>query len=450
VQTSQGPRIYAIGGYASTDGNALPVLTVQEYNPATNTWRTVEPLPGARAQFGITVAGGTNTAEPRQLIHVVLGNGGSENAPNPSVMGADVYRFQADPVGPGTWSTFSVGLSLRRNLGAATALRGVAARVFVIGGQDFNGSGTVLGTVEEYNAQAMTLVNTPHTALPEARARFGIGSTLSSNQIYVIGGVNNGGVDQTTVFEYTIATNGAVPGPPGTPSGVWVTRANISAAKRGLQVSNPPGVTNFLTVQSGGRDFSQDALSAFVETIRSSKAPVAVSDAGAVRGRALFSQDGLVVAGFSCATCHGGSRWTRSTVDYPPPPSPDIGLGLGDERVIGAELRQTLTQGANVLINVGTFTLGGDRENEVRFNGADISQAIAPLGANGFNIPSLLSVHETAPYYYNGLAQTLEEVLDGSKDGNGGVRHHFVTNAQARADLVKFLKSIDESTPVFP
>src|SRR4030095_2677536 len=115
VQTSQGPRIYAIGGYASTSGSALPVVTVEEYNPATNTWRTVAPLPGATAQFGITVAGGINTAETLQLIHVVLGNHGSENVPSIGVMGADVYRFQADPAGAGTWSTFSVNLTLRRN-----------------------------------------------------------------------------------------------------------------------------------------------------------------------------------------------------------------------------------------------------------------------------------------------------------------------------------------------
>ena len=44
-------------------------------------------------------------------------------------------------------------------------------------------------------------------------------------------------------------------------------------------------------------------------------------------------------------------------------------------------------------------------------------------------------VHIGNPGFPTGLAQTLEEVLDGSKDGSGGVRHHFVTNAQARADL---------------
>jgi cytochrome c peroxidase len=188
--------------------------------------------------------------------------------------------------------------------------------------------------------------------------------------------------------------------------------------------------------------------------VRAARAPVSPNDAAAVHGRTLFSQVGLTAANLSCATCHGGPKWTRSAVDYPPPPSPDDNIGLGNERVIGAEVRSTTTQGVNpgqfpgVLIDVGTFTLAG-RANEVRFNAADVSQAIGPLGANGFNIPSLLSVNETAPYFYSGLAQTLDEVLNGSQDGNGGTRVHFVADAQQRTDLIAFLRSIDEKTPTF-
>jgi hypothetical protein len=393
----------------------------------------VASLPTAVAQFGITVAGGVNTAEPLQLIHVVSGNTGSEASPsvaNPN----PVQRFQADPKGFGTWSALpNPGLTLRRNLGAATALRGVQSRIFVIGGND--GAGNVLTTVEEYLAQAVIPPpgNPPHTALPAPRARFGIGSTLSSNQIYVVGGIDNTGADQTTVFEYTVATNGPTPGPAGNPSGAWVNRANLS-------------------------------IFAFVAStdIRSARAPVPANDPGAIAGRKLFGQVGLVQAGFSCATCHGGAKWTRSSVDFQPPPSPEIGLGLGNQRVIGAELRQTRTQPntqlavrqgppfPGVLVNVGTFTLGGGRLNEVRFNAADISQAIAPLGGNGFNIPSLLSVHETAPYFYSGLAQTLDQVLNGTLDGNGGTQHHNVADATQRANLVQFLRSIDQTTPPFP
>lgn len=450
VNTADGQRIYAIGGYGSTSSSASPLSTVQEYNPATDTWRTVASLPTAIAQFGITVAGGVNSAEPLQLIHAVSGNKGTEASP--SLLDALTYtvqRFQADPVGNGTWSTFNpAGLTPRRNHGAATALRGVSSRIFVIGGQDV--AGTVLSSVEEYAAQGVTVVASPHTPLPFPRAEFGISSSLSTNQIYVMGGFD-AGAEQTAIFEYSIANNGPVPGPVGTPSGTWATRGNLSFARRGVGVSMPPGVTNFLPARNVLRDTRQDAIAVWVALkVRSSRPSVSAADPDATAGRTLFSTSGLVQPGVSCATCHAGPKWTRSQVDYPAPPSTDLGLGFGNERVVGAELRQTQTQGPNVLNNVGTFILTG-RQNEVRFNGADISQAIAPLGANGFNIPSLLSVTETAPYFYNGLAQTLDEVFNGTQDNTGsGVRHHFVTNATDRTRLIAFLRSIDATTPIFP
>lgn len=450
VQTSGGERIYAIGGYASTDPGTAPSVTVEEYNPATNTWRTVASLPQGVAQFGITVAGGINVAESRQLIHVVSGNTSTETAPlltNPS----PVQRFQADPAGTGTWTPFNpAGLTLRRHHGAAAVQRGVSSRVFVIGGQD--AGGTVLTTVEEYLAQTVAVVATPHTSLPAPRARFGISSSLSTNQIYVIGGLDDTAQRAGTVLEYTPSTNGPTPGPAGTPSGTWATRATSLSARADLRVSTPPGVTNLLPHANTGRDFRQDSIAAWIQQkIRAARAPVPVTNAEASAGRTLFGTVGLVTPAFSCATCHGGAKWARSQVDYILPPSPDTGLGLGNERIIGAEIRQTQTQ-PNVLTNVGTFALNsaGGRVNEIRFNGADISQAVAPLGANGFNTPSLLSVCETAPYFYNGLAQTLEQVLDGSIDNNGGTRHHFISNAAARAQLIAFLLSIEDATPIFP
>ncbi|MCI0589265.1 MAG: hypothetical protein L0323_20815 [Planctomycetes bacterium] len=451
VETPLGPRIYAIGGYVSTAPTTSPTTLVEEYDPATDVWRTVAALPTAVAQFGIAAAGGINAAEPLQLIHVVCGNTGSEGAP--SVANANpVQRFQADPAGAGTWTAFNpAGLTLRRNLGAAAALRGVSSRIFVIGGED--GAGTVLPTVEEYTAQAVAVVPPPHTSLPSPRARFGIAGSLSTNQIFVVGGVDELGEDQTSVLEYTVGANPQLPdppGPPGTPSGVWVSRGNLSGARRGLALSNPPGVTNFLPARSGGRDARQDSIATFIaQGVRPSVAPVSKKDLAAKRGRLLFKQLDLVETGFSCASCHSGKKWTQSTVDYGAPPSTDTGLGFGEERVVGAELRQTAKQGANVLINVGTFTTGGGRVNEIRSNLADIGAAVAPLGANGFNIPSLLSVHETAPYFYSGLAQTLEQVLDGSQDVNGGVQHHFVADPLMRADLVQFLKTIDGKAKSF-
>lgn len=464
VKTSQGERIYAVGGYAADppSSSANPTGLVQEYNPATDTWRTVASLPTPVAQFGITAAGGVNTAEPLQLIHVVSGNGGSEAAPSVVGGGSIVQRFQPDPTGPGTWSAFSVaGLTPRRNHGAATVLRGVQSRVFSIGGQD--AGGTVLGSVEEYLAQAVVMVAVPHTDMPSPRALFGISSSLSTNQIYIGGGADSTFTDTGTIFEYTVGNQGPVAGPPGTPSGTWVIRGNLSVPRRGLGLSTPPGVTNFLPFRSSGRDADQDAIAAWLQDgIRSLRSPIVRTDPLARTGRTLFGTTGLIVSGFNCATCHGGQLWTRSRVAYPPPPSPEVGIGLGSERVIGAELRQTLLQPntptpgpgvfPGVLLNVGTFTpnSAGGRVNEIRVNPADPGQAIAPLGANGFNIPSLLSLHATPPYFYSGLAPTLDQVLDGSQDGNGGTRHHFVANPAQRAALIQFLRSIDQTTPPFP
>ena len=334
----------------------------------------------------------------------------------------------------------------------------------------------MLATVEEYTAQAVVAIgpttppgapffgpHPPRTSLPAPRARFGIGYTLSSNQIYVMGGVDGAGADQATIFEYTPSNNTGA-GNPGTPTGSWVNRGNISVARRNLQVSSPPGVTNFLPVANTVRASAQDAIAAFVATIRSARAPVSSGNPAAQTGQALFNQVGLVQAGFSCATCHSGPRLSVSKVDYPPPPSAEVGLGLGNERVIGAELRQTATQnpafpgfGLNpgVLVNVNTFTpnSAGGRVNEIRADPGDPGNAVNPLGANGFNIPSLLSINETAPYFYSGLAQTLDQVFDGSQDANGnpvGVRHHFVTSAADRANLIAYLRSIDQAqAPTF-
>jgi DNA-binding beta-propeller fold protein YncE len=455
VQTSKGPRIYAIGGYDSTDPTTAPTSLVQEYNPATGKWRTVKPLTTAVAQFGITVAGGINTAEPLQQIHVVSGSTSPESVAVP-VLGLEVQRFTADPRGPGEWVSFPSPFLPRRNLGVATVLRGASSRIFLIGGQD--AANTVIGTVEEYVAQSVTAVLTPHTSMPAPRARFAIGSTATTNQIYVMGGIDGAGADQGSIFEYTVANNGPVAGPPGTPSGTWVTRGTLSVARRQLGGNSVFPVANFLPIANFGRDSRQDAIEEWVARKVPPARGVGDPESTAVQnGRTLFSQVGLVVADQSCATCHGGKRWSRSLVDFSLAPSPtnDPQFNLGDEKVIGVELRETATQGPNpgqfpgVLINVGTFTLAG-RTNEIRTNAADPAQAISPLGANGFNIPSLLSINETAPYFYNGLAQTLEEVLNGSRDGNGGTRVHFVTDPAQRADLIAFLRSIDRKTPIFP
>ena len=79
--------------------------------------------------------------------------------------------------------------------------------------------------------------------------------------------------------------------------------------------------------------------------------------------------------------------------------------------------------------------------------------AAAPLGADGFNPPSLLSIFAfPQTFFHGGAAASLDDVLANVAHrtaGTGGT--DALTSAAARAQLVKFLHSIDGTTaPINP
>lgn len=457
ADTVAGPRVYAVGGYDSTGAIAPPVALVQEYDPALDTWRNVASLPAAVAQFGIASNGPLNAGEPATELNVLCGNTGSEAAP---VVTGALRRFTPNPLGAGVWRTLGFTFTPRRNLGAAAVVRGVFPNhVFAIGGRD--GQGTALGLVEAFAATTSQALPTDPaggvatlTNLPVRRHSFAIGTAFG--RIQVIGGTDDNGIDTATVFELNPGANpaGGTPGAPGTPSGVWTAKADLPAALRSAQASTPPALANFLPARNAGRDPRQDAIAEWIRrVVRTPVAPARSAPPAEVQaGRDLFGQPGLTgVAGMSCANCHGGAKWTRSTVAYAAPPSAD--LGHGTELVIAAELRRTPAQ-TSVLFDVGTFVpFTAGRLLESRPNPSDIGQRVNALGGNGFNIPSLLGVASSAPFLHHGTARTLEEVLDGSQDGNGTspLRSvHHVDNLQRRQSLVLFLRTIDAETAIFP
>jgi hypothetical protein len=174
-----------------------------------------------------------------------------------------------------------------------------------------------------------------------------------------------------------------------------------------------------------GRSADMDAIAAFLAFgVRAPNTPENPRNAHVRRGRTLFSKA-------KCQSCHGGVNWTRSRIDFAPPPTaPQINTG----------------QLTKFLRDVKTFDAGAF--NEVKAN------QTAVLGANGvlgINIPSLLSVHAGAPYLHSGAAQTLEEVLANVAHRSAGTNGtDTLTNPTKRADLVRFLKSIDAHTKPFP
>jgi YVTN family beta-propeller protein len=183
-------------------------------------------------------------------------------------------------------------------------------------------------------------------------------------------------------------------------------------------------VVNLTPTATTGRDADLDAIAAYI--VFGINAPIAPRHSRETAGRNLF-------AAANCQSCHGGPNWTRSRVDFTPPPlSPP-------EVITGGQL-------VRFLKNVGTFDAAAF--NEVRPAGTTI---VVANGALGFNIPSLLSVFASAPYLHSGAAQTLDEVLDNvvhRSAGTAGV--DTLTNADDRRKLVRFLETIDADTPTFP
>jgi YVTN family beta-propeller protein len=200
-------------------------------------------------------------------------------------------------------------------------------------------------------------------------------------------------------------------------------------------ITQDPMVFNLVPLASGDRNQLKvhgvnawDAIEAFVQVgIRAPISPVPATEPDVIAGRASF-----VAA--NCQACHGTAQWTVSRIDFaqppPPPPNPaDIVLGQ-----LIAQLRP-----------VGTFD--PTALNEVNTNGAP------SRGAQGFVPPSLLSIHAfPQAFFHNGAVASLDAVLDNvthRSAGTGGV--DTLTSAADRANVVRFLLSIDASTvPINP
>src|SRR5215471_12735832 len=158
-------------------------------------------------------------------------------------------------------------------------------------------------------------------------------------------------------------------------------------------------------------------------------------------GTAVFTQ--------YCASCHGGAKWTKSQIfhlDNPaavaqngPPRDPGV-QNMANEFKSFTCKAQTF----KYLEDVGTF----DVTNPIEIR--DNATASTAFGADGFNVPSLLSINYHAPYLHRGQAQTLEEVFPlHTLPAAGGATIADTLTALQQADLLVFLKSIDGTTPLF-
>lgn len=183
------------------------------------------------------------------------------------------------------------------------------------------------------------------------------------------------------------------------------------------------------TAITTGRDPDLDAIAAYIAFgIRAPTAPLRTStDPEVTAGRTLF-------AAANCQGCHGGANWTASTLDFAPPPA-------GTEITAG-QLNRFLCKAGTFDAALANELKGGGVAGQANTDGAN--------GVLGINIPSLVSIADSGPYFHSGAAQTLDAVLENVQHRQLGTGVDTLSTAVDRAKLVKFLKSIDLTTTTFP
>lgn len=247
-----GGRMYLIGGIAA-DRSTL--ASVEEYDPATNTWRFVAPMPRPRhhaAAVGIGefvyVIGGFESiafdAQASVYRYDIARNEWSEVAPLPEIRAAlaavvidgRIYAIGGVPdtralamYDPATdvWIPLAPMPTGREHLAAAA----VNGRLYVAGGR-LNGN---VNAFERYDPAS----NTWTTLDPLPTARSGIAAAAIGSRIYVFGGEGNRNT-VTGVFEEVESFD--------TISGTWrrevpmaVPRHGIGAAVIGDRIHIPAG-----------------------------------------------------------------------------------------------------------------------------------------------------------------------------------------------------------------
>lgn len=200
-----------------------------------------------------------------------------------------------------------------------------------------------------------------------------------------------------------------------------------------------------------------DALDAMHEWIATVRAPMMPDAADPMKGRTVFAT--------YCASCHGGTKWTKSRTaplyqNNPTFAEDPIGANFFngvppiDSRltVAGPQIVSVTDDGAGTLTfleNVGTF----DPNNVLEIRGAGAiagqsTQGFPALTAEGaFNVPSLLGVGLSAPYLHAGIAETLEEVFAVHRLEDATIEQAL--SAEDRADLMELLNAIDDETETF-
>jgi N-acetylneuraminic acid mutarotase len=129
-------RIYAVGGTSGSGGPFASTYfaSLEEYNPASDTWTSKAPMPTARIGLGLVA-----TSDGK--LYAI---GGQDTSAN------DVTTVEEYDIATDTWTTVTPISVPRRDLGAAVT----AGKIYAVGGENSTG---VLATNEEGSFGTLTV-----------------------------------------------------------------------------------------------------------------------------------------------------------------------------------------------------------------------------------------------------------------------------------------------------
>jgi N-acetylneuraminic acid mutarotase len=163
-------KIYAVGGVGSDLAPA--VSTVEEYDPAANTWTKRADMPTARSGLSTNVISGR--------IYAIGGQTGFFGSmPRDCLSTVEEYDPTTD-----TW-TRKANMPTARALLSTSILDG---RIYAIGGVQRTDQDIPISTVEEYDPATDAWAKKPNMLV----VRFGLSTAAIDGRIYAIGGSNDG------------------------------------------------------------------------------------------------------------------------------------------------------------------------------------------------------------------------------------------------------------------
>jgi N-acetylneuraminic acid mutarotase len=216
--TSDGTYAYVAGGYSFDTGTAVNVF--QRYNPSTDTWTVLTPMPDAEAE---------TSAVYSPINNKVYVFGGDD-----PVTGINSNATRIYDIGTGTWSA-GANMPDVRSFMASGYYNG---KIYLVAGYNTGNVDPSFGQVWEYDPVLDTW-NTSRTSMPITLGGPGFG--IINGHIYVAGGRNLANTNLNTLYDYNIAAD------------TWTQRANLPA---GINVPGSGVENGQLAVFGGGNPFA--------------------------------------------------------------------------------------------------------------------------------------------------------------------------------------------------